>query len=496
MRLEAVAKMGYYPCPPHTLEMISCCLRPAREDAHIRILDPCAGQGEAIARIGPWLYGLDASVTSCGVELSDQRYAIARHMFDHCIHADWFDVAVSHNSQSLLWLNPPYSAEEIADGEKKQQLEYTFLRDSLRTLQPGGVLVYIVPLHIFQQPAIAKFVAGHFHQVRLFRMPDGEWEQFRQCVVFGIRNDKIVANESRQKQLMEYARGGSQVLVLGHQSCLYHVPATMIREDKFIFRKITLRPNEVIELVAGKYHAHAKKEWQDLTTPQGAGTFQPVVPLRVGHVASMISSGMMGTVRLGNMLAKGRTVKTIEHVDADGTPIPANQVSRQNSDEKVVVRERERFNSTVTTLRATGEHAIISTPDELEAFMRDHAGDIARVLQQKYQPLYEAPTDEEWRVVSGLMKAKRLPGRKAAGMLPAQKHVSIAASRVVRKLGYVDLACMMGTGKSLLSLATIELLGAYPSLVVCPTLFWVCTKRVHDESGVQDQSGVTMDRKT
>ena len=86
-----------------------------------------------------------------------------------------------------------------------------------------------------------------------------------------------------------------------------------------------------------------------------------------------------------------------------------------------------------------------------------------------YDPLYSEPTREEWAKLSGLLKHKRLPGRKKSGLLPAQKHVAIAASRAIRELDWVDIVAEMGCGKTAMSLATLELLpDAYPAIVLSP----------------------------
>ena len=294
MRLEAHVKMGYYACPPKTLEMICSCIEPETKGKQVRLLDPCAGQGEALTRLHQSLAAQQAKVVSYGVELSDTRATVAASVLDRCITGDWFDVACSHKSQSLLWVNPPYTHAAEQEGARKQRLEYLFLKDAIRTLQPNGLLVYIVPLHIFGQSNIARFVAGHFDNIRLYRLPAGEYEQYKQCVVFGTRKEKIAANAFAQNKLLDYANGYVQTPVLDDGVCTYQVPSVLVPEEKLIFRRISLHPDAVIEKIADQHNAHAKPEWQDIMARQGAGTFQPVVPLRIGHVASMISSGHDG----------------------------------------------------------------------------------------------------------------------------------------------------------------------------------------------------------
>lgn len=62
MRLAAQAKMGYYPTPEGVTEIIIRYLKRERK-GHIRIFDPCSGEGTALYIVGNHLqaetYGIE-----------------------------------------------------------------------------------------------------------------------------------------------------------------------------------------------------------------------------------------------------------------------------------------------------------------------------------------------------------------------------------------------------------------------------------------------------
>ncbi|MCW3589243.1 class I SAM-dependent methyltransferase, partial [Burkholderia cenocepacia] len=78
----------------------------ASGDGSMCILDPCAGEGVAIAEaaqaLGPEL------ASAYAVEFDQERATHARLLVDHCIHGDLMDTMISRQAFGLLWLNPPY----------------------------------------------------------------------------------------------------------------------------------------------------------------------------------------------------------------------------------------------------------------------------------------------------------------------------------------------------------------------------------------------------
>lgn len=108
-RLESIARAGYYPTPPRVAVAIAHHLRPADTGGKrtLRLLDPCAGTGEAAASIGRQL-----GAETFGIELNDERAAMAREQLDRVLHTSAFSVRLANASFSCLFLNPPYDYDD------------------------------------------------------------------------------------------------------------------------------------------------------------------------------------------------------------------------------------------------------------------------------------------------------------------------------------------------------------------------------------------------
>jgi hypothetical protein len=461
MRIAGIAKLGYYPTPPRTLQLIANALTIVHTTSGtVRLLDPCAGQGEALAYIASHLRQQQAAVRSYGIELADSRAPLAATALDQVLHADYRDANLSQYAWGLLFLNPPYDHEAGNAGTAKNRQEYSFLRDTLIRLQNGGILVYIVPIQLFAQEKVCRVLAANFDQISVWRLPDEEFDMFDQVVLFGIVRDKPQPNEALQALLHSYGFDNLPPSLEDFNMPPYIVPASPVVDDKLLFRKLSLSYDELLKLTVAK-GAHTTPLWRDWTKPATEDSFRPVVPLRTGHVASLISSGQMGTVHLGTLVAKGRCVKDTVYFDGSGNEVEADDPTMKSS--------KERFITQVHTLSAAGDHQVIESVADMEAFLTDHGPAIAQAIAGKYRPLYNEPTPDEWAHVSRLMRHKRLPGRSEGGLLPAQKHVAIAAVRSLKAQGWADLACEMGAGKTCMSLAALDLINAYPAIVLCPS---------------------------
>jgi hypothetical protein len=456
MQIAGTEKMGYYPTPSKTLSLL-CGALSAGAGSALRILDPCVGEGEALAAVAATLRVAGARVTTYGVDLSPQRAAQAKARLDHVIAGAWADVSARNGAFSLLLLNPPYDFEAGNKADEKKRQEYLFLRQSYEKLCAGGVLLYLIPRWVLGLSEVARFLAGHFGEISIWRLPDGEFDRYKQIVVLGRRKPRTLADDAAEALLLAF---GSQQLPpsLDEAGCIYQVPESPA-VDRFFFHKSILSHDEALDAVAS-HGVLATRAWQDLVRPPQELAFRPVMPLRRGHLAMLLASGLMGTVALGDIVAKGKAVKVSEKV------LPKDGEEEDRDTE----RQREKFVTRVYTLDREGNHRLIDTQAGLEAFLEEHGGALARLIEARHRPLYDGqPQVREWTALGRLLPHKLLPGRPVAGLLDAQKHVAIAAARAVRTLGYSHIVAEMGFGKSAAGLAVTELNGDWPALVLCPS---------------------------
>ncbi|HHJ1928491.1 TPA: DUF6094 domain-containing protein, partial [Pseudomonas aeruginosa] len=181
------ARNGYFPTDEVTLERALQALAPA-PSGRMRICDPCAGEGVALAEAAHIL-GRD-KVQALAVEYDRERADHARGLLERVLHSDLFDTMISRQSFGLLWLNPPYG-DLVADhsgasqyqGSGRRRLEKAFYQRCLPLLQYGGVMVLIVP-HYVLDDELTGWLSNHFTGLRIYAAAD---PTFKQVVIFGIR---------------------------------------------------------------------------------------------------------------------------------------------------------------------------------------------------------------------------------------------------------------------------------------------------------------------
>ncbi|MEJ1343124.1 MAG: DUF6094 domain-containing protein [Candidatus Sedimenticola sp. (ex Thyasira tokunagai)] len=181
-------KNGYFPTDSETIARILSALAPAT-GGEMRIIDPCAGEGTALAECREHL-GAER-VQTFGIEYDEERAWHAKELLDRCIHGDFQDCIVSKRSFGLLFLNPPYGdlvsdkaqTGGAAEMKGKKRLEKLFYTQSNALLQFGGVMVLIVPFYVVD-PELSGWIASHFDRVTVHLAPE---QRFKQVVIMGIR---------------------------------------------------------------------------------------------------------------------------------------------------------------------------------------------------------------------------------------------------------------------------------------------------------------------
>lgn len=446
MRLAGQEKVGFYPTPSITVELLSSWFK---AQGFWRLLDPCCGTGEAAALLAERIGG---EYEAWGVEIAPDRAAEAATRLS-VYNAAWQHTKADKESVSLLFLNPPY---DYSSDDQRTEIE--FLRTGIPTLVKGGILVYIIPQHLLRYKACAHLLAGHFDSFVIRRFPGETYDLFRQVIVLGQKRRQYhhpTEQEIAAIRLVADLDSDQLEELTAREEPLFSIPTA----PKTAKLRLTIIPvNLQIALAAA---LPWPEEMQVVQNPER--DFRPALPLRKGHVAMVMSGGLLDKVRLvdpdgSKILAKGRVVKRV------------NTREEESEDEaRTTIIRRERFAATVAVLKETGDITIVENVDQLTEFMERYGEQLAeQILRRK--PLYNLrPTREEWTTVSSLGKNRKpLRGQLEPGLLEAQKHVAIGAARVCREHRSVIIQGEMGVGKTSIALAALELLNGFPAIVLCP----------------------------
>ena len=306
------ARNGYFPTDELTLERIIGALSPSQ--GPMSVLDPCAGEGVAIAEVANALG--PAEVRAFAVEYNAERAKHARLLVDRCLHADLMQTFISRRSVGLLWLNSPYG-DLVREGAQahgfkgRARLEKLFYDRTIPLLQYGGILVFIVP-HYVLDGELVGWLTRHFGDLRVFRACD---PQFKQVVVLGRRlpRDEVDLGQAQSARsvLLEVARNAQVVpeLPASWPFDPYIVPPSPNEPEHFY--QTVLEPNQFsaeIDRLQGL--------WAEFDTHLGASqrpVRRPARPLSRWHLALALAAGAIsGVIQSRNgrtLIVKGHTHK-------------------------------------------------------------------------------------------------------------------------------------------------------------------------------------------
>jgi len=326
-------KNGYYPTDEETLSRILNHLSPSSCTGNIRILDPCAGEGVALAECKHNL-GVD-KVSAYGIEYEKERAWHCKQMLDVAIHGDLQNCIISKRAFGLLWLNPPYGdlvSDNALIGDStsgRQRLEKMFYQITNGTLQFGGIMVLIIPYTCIDSE-FAKLISTHFVSLHVYTAPE---QRFKQIVVFGIRrrvSTQLHSNDSNAtkavKKMLERIGKGDLPPELPEVPDIspYIVPSINSPDVSFYYGGMDIEQLEYeIDRLGGTLWSQF-----DMTFGQSTLPYRP--PLRQlseWHLALVLASGQIsGVVNSydGRVLVvkgdthKGKRRKTVFEEQEDG----------------------------------------------------------------------------------------------------------------------------------------------------------------------------------
>lgn len=326
-------KNGYYPTDDATIARTLSALLPT-DDGQMRILDPCAGEGVALAECKHHL-GKE-QVQAFGIEYDAERAWHAKTVLDHCIHGDFNGCAVSYGSFGLLWLNPPYG-DMLKDHEgnganglfkdSRPRLEKHFYQRTHGLLQVGGVLVLIVPSTSLDKQ-LSGWIATHFRNVQVFRAAT---DQFKQVVLFGIKQKSTGHVDTTLRQRLLGVGVGDVVpdeLPEEWTDTPYVVPAMQEQRRQFKFVSANLDGAQLQQELANHQHTLQQQFTGLFRQAAAQSNRRPLRQMTEWHTALALAAGQVGGVVRSDdgrvYLIKGSTHKekrteTRFHENLDGS---------------------------------------------------------------------------------------------------------------------------------------------------------------------------------
>lgn len=237
-------KNGYYPTDVETMQRVINAIGPC-ESGPMRILDPCCGEGVALAEL-KYAMGDDRSI-AYGIEYNEERAWHAKKLLDHCIHSDIHDCLMVARSFGCLLLNPPYGdlvVDRMGIRDKADRLEKQFYRMTNGLLQIGGVMILIIP-HYSLDKDLSTMIAIHFTNVKAYAAAE---ERFKQVVVMGVKRKAGEVQAAIRNLLAAIGSGDYQPEVIPEVWSEEHylIPSTQ-KEPKFYAVRLDRR--QLLEVV-------------------------------------------------------------------------------------------------------------------------------------------------------------------------------------------------------------------------------------------------------
>lgn len=309
-RLASQEKMGYYPTPVNVVEDLKKIIN---IQAKARLLDTCCGEGQALNIIAE---GTQAE--TFGVELDRQRSKKAQEVLEQIVWGDaLYEFRASVKAFGLLWLNPPYDNEEGELEQKKVRLEKQFLAKHWVYLQDSGVLVYIIPFEVLKK--VASFFYRRCTNLNVLSFPWADYQKFKQIVLLCVKQRPGHDEVKKNIEFLESVCGNEVFEVPENldntyeAATRYHIPVAAEIDD-FYFWSQRLNPDQAIGQV--KMSAVRNRVVKIILPVTVTNKVQTLAPLREGHIAMLLASGMMNGEIVGEnnkkLIVKGSAKKIKE----------------------------------------------------------------------------------------------------------------------------------------------------------------------------------------
>ena len=505
-RPESIALGGYYPTPRSVIPLISN-LFEGVEDGPYSYLDPCAGDGEAItdfvnarqnqtplARKNNTLFAIELEATRHKVlveRAKEDPFSSSWRNPIRCLHGDAFraywDTKMSYGHPagrvSCLWLNPPYDLDPVHG-----RLEEKFLVRFSDALMGGGVLIYLIPYPSLK--ASAATLSSKFESLRCYRFPQGEFENFKQVALVGIRReiDLWSPDLALQEQILSWAENPgsledlpqdlSPTMTIPH-SGRYSEPLEGWALKSFDYAGLIKSIDPW-----GLTDRSGRTKRIPGILPEGSledllvRTYPVAMPPRPAHIAAGIAAGVFNGARvypdnakssLPPILVKGvfdKEFRTIEEkLDKSGNVKGIVQVQQP----KLVTTALDLVTNEYVTIKATAD--VTGTQDLKSLTMADLLVEYGRGLMEvmlRQCPVQHDPNRPEDHLQLPEVSRPLYYAQSHAAQAAVKLLGGIGATKQARRYKSAFVLGEIGAGKSGTSLMVAKAIEAKRILILCP----------------------------
>lgn len=268
MRLEAKIKKGFYPLQLDAVPHICSLIEWVHPDANI--IDPCCGKGEAVKAIADTLGIKPANIIGCELDVERGRLA-SELLSEGTVHAPIdFLGSSAYGDASIAYCNPPYD-DEMGGG---MRTETKFLHKVTGMLDPGGILIFVVPARTADNQAVYTYLKSMYESIQKFRLPS-KTAKYNEVVFMAIKRDNMVINS-----------GANWIGYTEFSSIQTRYAAK--KGGKVRVRKANYTEQELYELI-GKSEANSLIDGERYVREN----MVPPMKMRTGHLAMLLASGKL-----------------------------------------------------------------------------------------------------------------------------------------------------------------------------------------------------------
>ncbi len=428
-RLTSIERAGYYPFPAEHLPALASYFAPAP----IRLLDPVAGEGEAVAALGT-AWGAEVFAN----ELDQTRAAACRVRFGptHAVQGDLYRLRASHGAFGALWLNPPYSWERTGADTRK---EVAMIKASWKWAQVDGYALVCVYAHHVTQ-AMAWFLCRNADAIDIYRVPGLHLDTYVHVVLVAHVTTSAANIEARAEALVNAAQDSATLPLLTMQeSPRYRFPPRK-EVKRFLFSPDEVTADIALAALDEDGGAHTLPAFVErFSPPPPSRDVRPIIQPRAGQLAMLLAADLFNQAVLS---IGGKKVAVHSTVDMVDDLVKVIEAKDKNASDTGIFQTRPQV--TVTLLDETGHVDSLVGDDALIAFIKEHRQALLDYIDAHFKPVYAFDLGELARPLAAI----RVKGKP---LYPVQRHVVAALYATLQGRKGAILVGEPGVGKTALA---------------------------------------------